>query len=170
MISSANPITMLEDLIWFVLESCPEWAAIVRPGNRIKLTEDQSRVPARQDADLPAAYLFHAPFQFNRVRGGQTASIEAAFSLMLQTGSKMTGSTTSATIAQETVNEVLWQTFRAFERYATPAVHPLGPMLQPGTLGLTDASSDLRQAERPGYVYVVTVGGRLIFNRSEMCA
>lgn len=166
--SLMDPITEVENLIWEVLEANPQWVELVKPGNRIKLTDGRANpmLDRRMDADLPAAFLRHAPFRFNVQRGSGTATIEANFIVEIQTGDQRTGSTANDAIVG--INRLLWQTFRAFETWATTARQPF-PFLVPGTLRLVESSPEfIADTARPGWSFVCQISALLKWNRSEV--
>lgn len=164
----ADPITRVENLIWEVLESNARWCELVRPGNRVKLTDGRADplLDNRTDADMPVVYLRHAPFRFNVQRGSQTSTIEASFIIEVQTGEQRTGVLENDACVG--INRILWETFRAFEVYATVTRQPL-EYLVPGTLRLVESTpAFVAENARPGWSFVAQVACLLKWNRSEV--
>ena len=86
--SQVDPWTQVHDRIWAILEADPDFAAAVRPANRIKLTENDGANPFKENVqagDLPECVVEPTTSTDEPAKTSMSASVTQAWSVKVAT-------------------------------------------------------------------------------------
>ncbi len=109
---STDLLSMVEDAIWFVLESHPDFARVFKPGNRIKHTagDPDPGKSDKLDADAPEVRLIQVGPQNTQRQTSSSTSLDLTYSLEVLTSAQTTNRSGG-------INECLWAAIRAFRAW-----------------------------------------------------
>lgn len=158
-----DPFTQVERVLWFALESYPPFAAMVRPGNRLKFIESGPHPEKAHtlDADRPEVGVM-ASGGLCAGRPSGTMLMEQRFVIAIGTGDERIG---------KAANKVKWHVFRALERVITR--RQFGGLAWLVDIAFESTDEQMRQStERmpEGWEIVTAVRVRMALNRAEVVA
>jgi len=109
---STDLLSLVEDALWFVLESHPDFARLFKGGNRIKFTagDPDPGKSDKLDADAPEVRLIQTGPQNPQRQTSSATNLDLSYALEMMT----TAQTTNRTGA---LNECLWAAIRAFRAW-----------------------------------------------------
>lgn len=111
-----DPFTLLENALWFALDSHPGVQSIVKPGNMVRFSTDKE-VPQKAsviDADLPELALLPIACSINQKNSSSSCGITQRYALAVTTGQLRT---VGAPNKRTGLNQVKWACVRALSRY-----------------------------------------------------
>lgn len=163
-----NPFTALERGLWHALKSCSLVTDLVRPGNMVNLTEDETPDPRREDAlddDFPRIGILPQGGAFNPVRASDIRSVRQRYVVACKTRHITTSN-------DEGLNKLKWAVFVAIERAASSP--DLGFGLPEGlSINLQEftdrlSEDELEQMQQRGWNVGFGVDAVLKFNLAEV--
>lgn len=138
-----DPLSQVHDALWAMLESDPQWCALVAAGNRIKFSGPGAspRKDVERESDRPSIRIVAS--QVSLRLNVNTSQSEAVVRFEVQVGTSEQGFDAS-------LFPVLWQTFRALHGYretimaiAWSGQKPVvNVQSQPAAIGVSQLDSD----------------------------
>ncbi len=113
---ATDPFTILENALWFALDTHPALQALVRVGNTVRFCTDKD-VPQKQavtDADMPELALMPYGCSANQKNTSSSGGVTQRYALAVTTGQLRSS---GAPNKRAGLNQVKWACIRALARY-----------------------------------------------------